>query len=79
MGKVHQIANIIIRVNADDHLPPHFHVMGPDDEALVEISTQTVLEGNLPRRHRKEVVAWIAANIDVIQAEWNRINPRFPV
>jgi len=79
MGKVHQIANIIIRVNANDHLPPHFHVIGPDDEALVGIASQAVIEGTMPTSHRKEIVAWIAANIDVIKAEWNRINPRFPV
>lgn len=79
MGRVHQIGNIIIRVYANDHLPPHFHVIGPDDEALVEIATQAVWAGALPRRHQREVVAWIAANIATIAAEWNRINPRFPV
>ena len=79
MGKVHRISNIIIRVYANDHLPPHFHVIGPDAEALFDIASQTVIAGALPRGHRKEIVAWIAANIDLIKAEWNRINPRFPV
>jgi hypothetical protein len=79
MAKLHQIGNIIIRVYANDHLPPHFHVIGPDDAALVEIASQTVIAGAMPRPHRAEVEEWIADSIDVIRAEWNRINPRFPV
>lgn len=27
MGKLVQIGNIIIRVYANDHLPPHFHIV----------------------------------------------------
>jgi hypothetical protein len=68
-----------LRVYANDHLPPHFHVIGPDDEALVDIVSQTIIEGALPRRYRQKIEAWTAANIDLIKTEWNRINPRFPV
>jgi hypothetical protein len=31
------IRNITIRVYANDHLPPHFHIVAPDFEALVEM------------------------------------------
>ncbi len=78
MARLHQIGNIIIRVYANDHLPPHFHVIGTDDAALVSIASQTVIAGTMPRPHRNDVEAWIAADITVIRAEWNRINPRFP-
>ena len=37
MGKLIVIGNIIIRIYSNDHLPPHFHIITPDADALVEI------------------------------------------
>ncbi|MBN9600820.1 MAG: DUF4160 domain-containing protein [Afipia sp.] len=79
MGKLHQIGNIIIRVYANDHLPAHFHVIAPDFQALIEIETLAVLAGKLEGNARRSVMAWVTKNVDIIKAEWNRINPRFPV
>jgi hypothetical protein len=78
MGKLHQIGNVIITVYANDHLPPHFHAIAPDFEALIEIATLSVRAGSLGRS-RRAVLDWAAENVAVIKAEWNRINPRFPV
>lgn len=77
MGKLHQIGKAIITVYANDNLPPHFHVISPDFEALIEIETMMVLRGDLGRA-RKAVMEWANANRAAIVAEWNRINPRFP-
>jgi hypothetical protein len=77
MGKLATIRNIHIRVYANDHLPPHFHVIAPDFEALVEISTMSILAGNIPTAG-KEAMEWAIANRALIVVEWNRINPRFP-
>lgn len=77
MGKLATIRNITIRVYANDHLPPHFHVVSPDFEALVELSTMTVIAGNIPKAGQ-EAKDWSVANRALIVAEWNRINPRFP-
>jgi hypothetical protein len=78
MGKLHQIGNVIITVYANDHLPHHFHAIAPDFEAVIEIETLAIRAGSLGRSRRK-VLDWAAENIAVIKAEWNRINPRFPV
>ncbi|WP_244535573.1 DUF4160 domain-containing protein [Methylorubrum salsuginis] len=78
-GRLHQFGKVVITVYGNDHLPPHFHVLSPDAEALVEIATLAVLAGSLPSRIAREALAWAAANIDRIRAEWNRINPRFPI
>lgn len=77
MGKLHQIGKTIITVYPNDHLPPHFHAVSPDFEALIEIETLAVLKGGLGRS-RKVVLGWAADNLSAIKAEWNRINPRFP-
>ena len=79
MGKLHQIGKIIIRVYANDHLPPHFHAIAPDFEALIEIETLTIMRGSLSRQAGKSVMAWAGANRHLIAAEWNRINSRFPI
>jgi hypothetical protein len=78
VGRLFQIGKIIIRVYANDHLPPHFHAVAPDHEALIEIETLTLLRGSLPPRGRKSVMDWAGRNRQNIVDEWNRINPRFP-
>lgn len=79
MGKLHTIGKIIIRVYANDHLPPHFHAVHPDFEALIEIETLVILRGSLSAQATKVVMAWASENRAMIAAEWNRINPRFPI
>jgi hypothetical protein len=79
VGKLHQIGKLVIRVYANDHLPPHFHAIAPEFEALVEIETFTVMRGHLPPRARKAVMGWSARNRAAIVREWNRTNPRFPI
>jgi len=79
VGKLHQIGKIIIRVYANDHLPPHFHAIAPDFEALIEIETLAIMRGSLSRQARRSVMAWASANRRAIGAEWNRVNPRFPI
>jgi hypothetical protein len=79
VGKLHQLGKIVIRIYANDHLPPHFHVIAPDFETLIEIETMLILRGDLPSAHRKAVLSWVHEHRQAIVAEWNRINARFPI
>ena len=79
MGKLHQIGKLIIRVYANDHLPPHFHAIAPDFEALIEIETLTIMRGRLSPQMQRAVMSWATRNRAAIAGEWNRINPRFPI
>ena len=45
MAKVHTIGKTEIRVYANDHLPPHFHIVHPDFEALIVIEDFTTMQG----------------------------------
>src|SRR5579872_4357620 len=79
VGKLHQIGKLVIRVYANDHLPPHFHAIAPDFEALIEIETLRIMRGDLPPQARKAVMDWAGRNRAAIVDEWNRTNPRFPI
>ena len=79
MAKVHTIGKTEIRVYANDHLPPHFHIVNPDFEALIVIEDFSTYAGALKGPAGKAAMAWATANIAAIRAEWNRVNPRFPL
>jgi Domain of unknown function (DUF4160) len=80
MAKVHTIGKTEIRIYANDHIPAHFHIVHPDFEALIEIETFATYAGSLGKGSAgKTAMEWARANIPALKAEWNRINPRFPV
>jgi hypothetical protein len=49
MPEISRFYGIIITINYDDHLPPHFHARYGDDRAAIKINGE-VLAGSLPRR-----------------------------
>jgi len=80
MAKVHTIGKTEIRVYANDHLPPHFHIVHPDFEVLIEIETFGIYAGSLGKGSAaKDAMEWATGNVATLKAEWNRINPRYPV
>jgi hypothetical protein len=43
---------------ADDHRPPHFHIVAPDFQVLVRISDLTVIAGEARSTQIAEALAW---------------------
>jgi uncharacterized protein DUF4160 len=78
MAKVYTSGKTEIRVYANDHLPPHFHIVNPDFEALIVFEDFSTYAGAIKGAASKHAIEWAKANIAVIKAEWNRVNPRFP-
>jgi hypothetical protein len=76
MPTIVTIGNIRIRMFADDHNPPHFHVLTPDHEALVLISDFTVLRGSIDRRSYEIALRWASENRELLDNEWQRLNER---
>jgi Domain of unknown function (DUF4160) len=76
MGRVHTIGKVVIWVYANDHLPPHFHIISPDAEALIEIETFDLYAGEVPRgASARRLMAWARENVDQLRAAWNALNP----
>jgi len=58
MPQISRFFGISIYMYAKDHHPPHFHAIYGDDEAMIDIKSRTVINGNLSIRALKLVKEW---------------------
>ena len=61
---------------ADDHHPPHFHIVAPDFQALVRMSDFAVIAGDALPRQIAEAIAWARANQEWLALKWVELNER---
>jgi hypothetical protein len=54
----------------NDHHPPHFHARYGENEATIDIQNGLVLEGYLPRRQLRVVLAWTELRRDQLMQDW---------
>ena len=78
MGTIYREQGATVHVYANDHLPPHFHIVTADEEALVLLGEMAVDKGSAKSAAARAALAWAVANRAALVAEWNRVNPRFP-
>ena len=79
MPRISEFFGIVIRVNYNDHSPPHFHAQYAKDEAIYEIETIEVLRGRLPRRAHALVVEWTTLHRAELRANWDRARAGSPL
>jgi hypothetical protein len=53
-----------------DHLPPHFHALYAEFEALIDIRTLEVIGGILPARAMALVLEWAQQHRDELRKDW---------
>ena len=51
------------------HHTPHIHAVYGDDEIVVSV-TGEVIEGSIPNKQLKILIAWIAIHEDELKANW---------
>lgn len=73
MPTVKDFGGYKVTLYAEDHNPPHVHVIGPDFQAKVRIADSQVFAGAIPRRHRREALSWISANAARLMERWNEL------
>ena len=54
-----------------EHNPPHFHAYYQEFKALVNISTCEIMQGNIPSKQSKLIVAWAELHKEELLADWN--------
>lgn len=52
------------------HNLPHIHVRYQDTKAIFSIETSEMIEGDLPKKQQKLVLAWMEIHHDELVADW---------
>ena len=76
MPTIQRFGSASVRMYADDHRPPHFHIVGPDFQVLVRISYLTVIEGQARANQIAEAMVWARANREALALKWVELNER---
>ncbi|PZV22781.1 MAG: hypothetical protein DCF12_20160 [Snowella sp.] len=58
MPEITRFYGIIIKLFFADHPPLHFHAIYGDYNALINLETLEIIEGDLPNRATKMVIEW---------------------
>ena len=66
----------IVRMYADDHAPPHFHIEAPDFEVLVRISDLSVIAGEARPAQIAEALRWAETERTALLMRWAELNER---
>lgn len=60
----------------DDHNPPHFHVLGPEWQAVFAVADGRLLRGSCPPAAARVAKEWAAENKAFLLAKWTELNER---
>ena len=55
---------------SQEHNPPHFHAYYGEYRATIDINTCELIEGSLPKKQLKLVLAWAELRQDELKANW---------
>jgi Domain of unknown function (DUF4160) len=69
--EISRFFGIVIRMNFNDHAPPHFHARYGDENVAIEIATLTVIAGKLTPRALSLVMEWAAEHRDELLGDWS--------
>lgn len=63
---------IIIRMYCapSEHNPPHIHAYYQDYKAVVDIKNCEIIEGKLPRKKERLILAWMEIHQEELLADW---------
>ena len=70
MPVISAFRGIKIMMYYNDHMPPHFHAEYAEHRCVVDILNGCVIEGSLPSRQLKIVLAWAVIRQDELMQNW---------
>lgn len=79
MPEISRFFGISIRMYADDHAPPHFHVWYGGIDVPMDIHTLRLTGGRLPPAVLRRVRRWAEAHRDELLADWELAQSRRPL
>ncbi|MBQ7219996.1 MAG: DUF4160 domain-containing protein [Synergistaceae bacterium] len=69
MPVISMFYGIIIYMNWNDHMPPHFHAKYHEFRGIFTL-TGELLEGNIPARQMRQIKVWAELHYDELEADW---------
>ena len=76
MPEIIRFARSVLRMYADDHRPPHFHIVGPDFAVMVDIRSLEIISGEARSGDIAEALAWAKDNRLTLEKLWRELNER---
>jgi len=76
MPVLQRFGSVSVRMYADDHRPPHFHIVAPDFQVLVRISDLTVIAGEARPTQIAAALAWAQGHREALALRWTELNER---
>lgn len=76
MPTLKRFGSVTIRMYADDHRPPHFHIVGGDFQVLVRVSDLGIIAGKARPALLAEALAWAAEHQGELALRWAELNER---
>ena len=75
MPTISMFYGIIVRMYfaPGEHHPPHIHVYYNEYKATVDIRTCEIINGGLPGKQLKLVLAWAELHQDELAADWSLV------
>ncbi len=74
MPEISRFQGIIIKMFAKDHNPPHFHAYQGKYEAIFNIETGEIIEGDFPPNKKILVTAWAFLRKKELMKNWNSLS-----
>ena len=70
MPQISMFRGIKITMYYSDHNPPHFHAEYANEKCLVDIQNGCIIQGALPSRQLKLLLAWTELHQDELMQNW---------
>lgn len=70
MPEISRFFGVVIQMYIREHGVPHFHAKYGEYRASFAIATLELLEGDLPRRARRDVLEWASDHRAELLANW---------
>ena len=76
MPTISMFYGILIRMflGKKEHNPPHFHAYYQEYKGIFNINSCEMVEGNLPGKQIKLIIAWAELHKDELLADWELAN-----
>jgi len=79
MPRISEFYGIVITMNWDEHLPPHFHAKYAEFLASITIRSRDMSEGRIPPRQLALVRRWARLHEQELLVNWERARQRLPL